>query len=56
MGAYEHALRYAHERVQFGTETDDKESAGRRWPDDGCTWLQDAPTWLPSYQRDDQIG
>jgi uncharacterized protein YjbI with pentapeptide repeats len=24
------------------TETDDKESAGRRWPDDGCTWLQDA--------------
>jgi len=23
------------------TETDDKESAGR-WPDDGCTWLQDA--------------
>jgi uncharacterized protein YjbI with pentapeptide repeats len=24
------------------TETDGKESAGRRWPDDGCTWLQDA--------------
>jgi uncharacterized protein YjbI with pentapeptide repeats len=24
------------------TEIDDKESARRRWPDDGCTWLQDA--------------
>jgi uncharacterized protein YjbI with pentapeptide repeats len=23
-------------------ETDAKESAGRRWPDDGCTWLQGA--------------
>ena len=23
-------------------ETDDKESARRRWPDDGCTWLQGA--------------
>jgi len=24
------------------TETNDKEAAGRRWPDDGCTWLQGA--------------
>jgi uncharacterized protein YjbI with pentapeptide repeats len=32
------------------TETDDKESAGRRWPDDGCTWLQGALLDLADLQ------
>jgi uncharacterized protein YjbI with pentapeptide repeats len=33
------------------TETDDKESQGGQWPDDGCTWLQDAD--LPFAQLQD---
>jgi uncharacterized protein YjbI with pentapeptide repeats len=33
------------------TETDSKESAGRRWPDDGCTWLQNADLTKAQLQR-----
>jgi len=31
-------------------ETDDEESARQRWPDDGCTWLQDADFSLAQLQ------
>ena len=43
--------------AQFGcaergtnTETDDGDAGGRRWPVDGCTWLQDADLSLAQLQ------